>query len=298
MTTWFCVAPNITLLILTPTSLLYLLCYYFIQKEIGANDEELVPFQAREKVVYTSLQTSDSDDSEEMPELKKKKKNPKTQPFSSGEILTWKEKLLAIKKLIVLMAVPTFVTWLSEYIALQSVVTTIAYIDAPFRPRDHYQYYTLALMLGELAGRSHRSLLGIVKPSLLYVPTATGLWALSIIEVLHLLFLLFESWYRFLPGVGIPIFLCLTAGVVIGIVFSNALEFVRISFEENEREFVMSWVMFPFNFGVLVASMVGLYVEPRLREHCLHIVTDSAYCFTRPSNVNNVVAVCSGTKWF
>jgi len=92
-----------------------------------------------------------------------------------------------------------------------------------------------------------------------------------------------ESWYRFFPGVYIIIILCFSGGVVAGIVFVDCLEFIRCLFEGQTREFVLSMGYAPVDLAILTASLVGLLVEPFLRNHCIHIMDNPLYCFTRIS---------------
>jgi hypothetical protein len=150
-------------------------------------------------------------------------------------------------------------------------------------------------MFGELIGRCHRSLISFFKPSWLYDPTPELLWILSIIEICHLLFFIFESWYRFLPGVAMALVLCLTAGLIVGVFFNNMLEVLHATFEGKEREFVLGFTMAPAFLGILLAAIVGLYVEPRLTEHCIATVTDSAFCSTRSASFKDIIARC-GTR--
>ena len=46
--------------------------------------------------------------------------------------------------------------YFSSFLTLQSVVTTLAFLDAPFSPRNHYIFYTLAFMMENL---------GLVEPT-------------------------------------------------------------------------------------------------------------------------------------
>ncbi|EDO45680.1 predicted protein, partial [Nematostella vectensis] len=95
--------------------------------------------------------------------------------------------------------------WIAEYLIIQAVITTIAFTNAPFPPRDHYQYYIFVFLGGELFGRSWIPRLIIRR-----------LWILALVEIAHLVFFAFAAWYRFLPSVAIPLILAFTAGVIIG----------------------------------------------------------------------------------
>lgn len=58
---------------------------------------------------------------------------------------------------------PIFITWFSEYITVQAVITTLAFPSSPFKPRDHYEYYIVVFMVGEMVGRSYLLVLSYIK---------------------------------------------------------------------------------------------------------------------------------------
>jgi len=129
---------------------------------------------------------------------------------------------------------------------------------------------------------------------MLFTPTVVHLWIFSGILVFHLLFLLSESWYHFLPNVVVLIVMCFLTGFISGVIYSNGLEVVRTLFVGNKREFSLSVSLLPFDFGMFAASLIGLYVEPRLLEHCKATALDIEYCFTRSSNMEAIAGACKG----
>lgn len=56
-----------------------------------------------------------------------------------------------------------YIAWFSEYLIYVSVVTTLAFPNAPFSARDHYKYYIFALSGGEVVGRSYLAILSYIK---------------------------------------------------------------------------------------------------------------------------------------
>jgi len=274
MTTWFCVSPSITFIILAPISLLSFACYYVITKNRVTNTTTSIHHKT---VAYTRLQNSDTKDTEENP---------------NSDDLTTKEKISAIVTLFVYIAVPSFTADFSEYFILQSVITTLGYQNAPFRPRDHYQYYFIVLWSGELIARSHRTVLSLINTRWLYNITVKGLWALALFEVVILLILFCESWHRFLPGVEIVLCLCFISGLIVGSLFTNALKLFYGRLEEKQRKFGIGFYSFPLNFATLIAGFMGLVVEPQLRQHCRAIVTNNAYCTTRAKSFQDIALRC------
>jgi len=272
MTTWFCVTPSITLAILGSTALLYLVCYYVIKKTSNQNAAG----------GYVRLENSDTEGVEQEKSTQQSK-------------LSTKDKMSVLKKLFSYIAVPSLVVFYCKYLIIQSVVTTVAFKNAPFRPRDHYQYYVFILLFGDLIGKSHRAILAAISSRCLYDTTHKGLWVLTLIESFHMIFLCFESWYRFVPRVEIVLILCFSSGVFSGMLYSNAMEFFSTLLEGKQREFGMGFSLCLMDVGALVAAFAGLYLEPRLREHCVDYVEESIYCVTRSRSLNDVAMTC-GTK--
>lgn len=296
MTTWLCVSPKVTILIMAGMLLLLFVCYNIMDKKhLDATAQSTTGDEA----VYTKLPDQDDDSKSEAMQWHQSgsasegpsKRKEKTF-VDERDSLTWKEKMAAMKTMFSLTLLPLFSAWFSEYMIIQSVLTTIAFTNAPFRPRDHYQYYIFVFMLGEVLGRSYNAVVSYVKPNWISTPSWKQLWTLSTIESLHLLLFLFESWYRFLPGVSAVLFLCLTAGIVIGMLFNCVLVFFRESFDQKHREFIMGYSVCAMGAGILTAALVGLYVEPLLRTHCMSTFKDSGYCFTRSSTLKDVTTRC------
>ena len=298
--------PKVTLAFMSPLSLLYFVSYYVI---IRNKDKKYLESATYKDVAYTRIenkgadeeQDDDDDDDDRNQEREKKRKHVEKDEDPShtskeknleDEPLTRREKIIAIAKLFSLTVVPTFLTFFSYSVSNQAVITTIAFKNAPFRPRDHYLYYVFALTCGEMFGRFLRFLLSLMSTRLHYSPSCKLLWVLCIMEISFLMSLFFESWYRFLPSVTVVILLSFLIGAVLGSLFDNVLALLHIKFEGKEREFLMAYAMFPMSGGLLTAAFVGLSVESQLRQHCLSIVEDSVYCFTRSPSLRDVAMRC------
>ncbi|XP_031574108.1 protein BTN1-like [Actinia tenebrosa] len=287
LTTWFCVSPNTTLTIVSPLPLSYFVLYYFIIKNIRkkASDSD-------EEVVYTKIDDTDTEDVEDS-EIKKERKQEtkdKCTRKTDDVFLSRKEKMLILAKLFSLTLVPGFIGFCSQYLLTQTVITTIAYKNAPFTPRDHYQYYFFIFALGEMIGRSHHLILS--KTRLLYTPTRLLLWLFSSTEMLILCFAILESWYRFLPNVGILLFFVFFAGFTQGMVYVNMLGLLHLKFEGEEREFVMGYAVVPRGLGMFTAGLVGFFVEPLLLKHCISLFKESTSCLTRSESLVSITSKC------
>lgn len=280
MTTWFCLTPNSTILIMAGMLLFLFASYYVMDKKhLDSNN----PSSGSHKdVPYVPLQPSES-----VPSDEDEANGAKTKP----DPLTWQEKFSVMKRMLPHL-LPLFIAWFSEYMIIQAVITTLAFPNAPFRPRDHYQYYIFVFLSGEVIGRSYLVVLSYLKPDLVDKAKISRLWVLSAIEVCHLIFFVFATWYRFLPSVWIVLVLSFTGGVTIGVFFVNALSFFREAFEDRYREFAMGYVVVAMGGGTFTAALMGLYAEPLLRRHCLVLLSNDDYCFTRSKEIGHIMSNC------
>lgn len=128
-----------------------------------------------------------------------------------------------------------YIAWFSEYLIYVSVVTTLAFPNAPFSARDHYQYYIFALTGGEVVGRSYLVILSYIKADWAEKAKVPCLWGLAIIQVFHLLFFILAVWYRFLPSVWIILLLSFSCGAGVGVFYVNAVAFFKVKFEDLKR---------------------------------------------------------------
>lgn len=248
LTTWSCVSPNNAMLIMAGSPLLYLLCYAIMEKK-------------HSKAVGLDSTSEDSDGTE-------------------SHTVTWKEKLSAAGHILPLV-IALFVAYVSEYVIIQSVITTMAFPNAPFPPRVHYRYYIFIFLSGEFIARSYLAVIASLKPSLVNVFAIRRIWILSLILVTQLVFFTLAAWYRFLHDVWIVFILIFGAGLGAGAAFTNA--FVVVSETDAKfKEFSMGFATIGMGAGTFCAGVVGLLMEPAIRDHCLAVSDVGDYCFTRP----------------
>ena len=275
MTTWFCVTSETTTLTVAGLVVLYLVFYFLMERkhsDYRSRKPEEIEFK---NVQYEKLDQGSSTGS------------------ASPPLLTREAKLQALKEILptVLCVV---ISWLSEFLVMQAVITTYAFPNSPFPPRDHYQYYITLFLLGEFLGRSYLGVVCLIKDELIPKLMVRKLWLLTIIEVGILIFCLFAAWYRFLPDITTLLFTSFFAGLIIGIMYANVLQVFTETYEFPLREFVLGFVAVATGMGILIAGLLGLAVEPLFRQHCLTITDLEEYCFTRtdPNVVSNATSLC------
>lgn len=209
---------------------------------------------------------------------------------SQANMVTWKEKLSTAGKILPLVG-SLFIAYVSEYVIIQSVITTMAFPSAPFPPRVHYRYYIFIFLSGEFIARSYLAVIASLKPSLVNVFAIRRIWILSLVLVAQLVFFTLAAWYRFLHDVWIVFILIFIAGLGAGAAFTNA--FVVVSETDPRfKEFAMGFATIGMGAGTFCAGVVGLLMEPVIRDHCLLVSDVGDYCFTRPFGGWNQTLSC------
>ena len=279
MTTWFCVSSEKTTVTVAFLVALNLVFYALMERKHNRSTSRTSRFNCFSGAQYEKVEENKDEDKE--------------QTGPSPPLLTTAEKLRAIKQICptVLCVV---ISWMSEFLVTQGVITTYAFPNSPFPPRDHYQYYITLFLLGEFIGRSYLALISLINQDLIPKVTVHKLWLLTIIEVSILVFCLFAAWYRFLPDITYLLIISFLAGLIIGIMYANVLQVFTDSYEVPLREFVLGFVAVATGMGILIAGLLGLVVEPSFRKHCMTITDLSEYCFTRtdPNAISNITASC------
>ncbi|XP_068739936.1 uncharacterized protein [Montipora capricornis] len=257
LTTWSCVSPNNAMMIMAGSPLLYLLFYAIMDKRHSSKTR--IELDLKERT-------------------------------HSDATLSWKEKISAAGKILPLVFA-LFVCYVSEYVIIQAVITTMAFPNAPFPPRVHYRYYIFIFLSGEFIARSYLAVIASLKPSLVNVFAIRRIWILSLILFGQLVFFTLAAWYRFLHNVWIVFVLIFAAGLEAGAAFTNA--FVVVSETDARiKEFAMGFATIGMGGGTFIAGVVGLLMEPAIRDHCLLVSDVGDYCFTRPFSGWNQTIGC------
>lgn len=275
MTSWACLSPKTTLLVVSPSPLIIMLFYYFLDKEHVTSHSRAVVHPG---IQYSSL-SLDSDSSQ-------KSDSP------AANVLSWEEKFRSVKQ-IMPWILSLSVAYIAQYLTIQSVFTTIAFQHAPFEPRDHYIFYVLLNNMGEFFTRSYLSVISCAKPALVPRFVIKQTWILSFLLVCITATAVCASWYRFIHNVGVLLFLSFTVGALSGSVYSSTVCAVPEIVEPRYQEFCLGIVTIGESFGALLASILGFYIEPALRRHCATVsMSKLSECITRPPEQRWNVAAC------
>ena len=86
--------------------------------------------------------------------------------------------------------------------------------------------------------------------------------------------------------------LVFASGAVVGVTYVNAITYFRDSFKDRDKEFALGVFPVALVGGVFAAALLGLYVEPILREHCTMLTNNSDFCFTRSKSLDRFTSTC------
>lgn len=254
MTTLICVPPETTILIISWVPAIIFPFYATVEKRHFKSSQDVVTHKG---VSYTAL-------------------NPQTVSVENNP--SWNEKRTLIWKNLHLM-LACFVGYFSEFLTLNGVVTTLAFPHSPFDPRNHFVYYACVFMIGECIGRSYISLMLLLNSKC--TPVIAKTWILSIVLLSLFIFFTLASWYRFLHSVWVVLFLIFMVGLLAGSLYLNTFLMALGSDDVEGKAFSRAFLSVGPSTGVLLAGLVGLVLEPALREHCLQSAEFSDFCFTR-----------------
>ncbi|EDO34458.1 predicted protein, partial [Nematostella vectensis] len=152
-----------------------------------------------------------------------------------------------------------FLTYFCEYLSNHAVITTLAFPNSTFSPRDHYPYYILIYNIGKFIGRSHIFFFACLLPSLLPYILVRQTWRLAILEFVHFVLFLSLSWFRFIPYVSAVLVLCFTEGFIAGSIYVNSVHTVSKTIAETKRkEFALGLITIGNAVGKMCAGFVGL----------------------------------------
>lgn len=257
MTTMICVPPQTTIVIISWVPLVMIACYAVMEKRDYQREQEVT---THKNMVYSFLL-------------------PETAP-GEGNPSSWSDKRALITQNVHLV-LALFVGYFAEFLTLNGVVTTLAFPNSPFDPRDHYVYYACVFMIGECIGRSYITFLAFFNCE--YRPIISRTWILSSILFSLFIFLTLSSWYRFLQSVWIVLFFCFLVGLLAGSLYLNTFLVAAASGSDdaNGKAFSRAFLSVGPSAGVLFAGAVGLLLEPALRKHCLDSAQFNEFCFTR-----------------
>lgn len=277
VTTWTCVPPRTAILITAPWAILYLIFYAILDKDPIYNG----PTEHQALLNYEKIKDSDPEDSDEE-EIQHFSRDGE-EPIKKPKGLDCNGKMNVSWKLVPFI-IPLFMSFFAEYLIMSSVVTTVSFPSSGIMPRDHFQYYSLSYRMGKFVGRSYLFFFALCFDMSGFLH-CRHTWVFALINLLHLLLFLFESWYHFLPGIWLVIIFCSTVGLNSGLIVLHSPHAVASVLTPEEKEFGFGLLTVGNAVGAFTAGLVGLATEPFLKKEChLHFPQQKEFCITRQRN--------------
>lgn len=267
MTTILCINPSTALQILLVILPIFPLLAWLINRQKNKSLEDIKATRGG-RVEYTLLTDGDT---------------TTTTPFVNHQPLTMKEKFAAARGNLYL-AIPLFIGLFSDYLAMQGIITTIAFENSPFDPRDHYYYYQLVFWCSEIISRSYGLVVLWFKPTWTVVTDKT--WIFSVIIACSMILLTLNSWYRFFSNFGSVAIVVAIIGATEGALYLNTFAVAGKTADKRprHREFSRAILTVALQGGIVTAALMGFYVEPSLKEHCRATLANDRVCFTRSTS--------------
>ena len=183
-------------------------------------------------------------------------------------LLSAKGKLVAVCKTshhLIALLIGLFATFLS----IQGIASTLVYQQYHLTPRKVLVVYNSAFNFARFVGSSYSFVCSLIKPNLNTFTKHT--WALASAIVVLMLFLLIDSWYRFLSSMVLVSLLLSAAGLFFGFLLVNAYAMAGKSEDVRESAVTRVFIASGYDAGMLLAGLMALYIEPIIQQHCTYL---------------------------
>lgn len=235
-------SPQITLLIMLVVPLAMLVSYFFLLVPPPS-----FPQWRSSNAGYSAVSSEERrqlmDDSEEEDQEKSTPENR-----SSG-LLTFSEKLQVIRGLLKFI-LPLGLVYFAEYFINQGLMELLFFRNFFLSHAEQYRWYQTLYQVGVLLSRSSLCCVKIRK-----------LWALSLLQVVNAVFLLFAVGYQFLPSAWLVFAIVLYEGLLGGAAYVNTFYFISKETEDRSREFAMAAASVGDSLGIALAGLAAFPVH-------------------------------------
>ncbi|KAM4635504.1 battenin [Polymixia lowei] len=236
-------SPRVTLLVMLVIPVAMLISYFFLLNFPSSfpqwhNREEGYAGRSRDSEERQQLM-DDSDEEEEQPGEGTRVEDRPTGP------LTLTEKLDVIKGLW-RFVVPLGLVYFAEYFINQGLLELLYFPKFYLSHAEQYRWYQTLYQVGVLASRSSLCCVKIRK-----------LWALSLLQCVNAVVLLFAVYYQFLPGAWLVFVIVLYEGLLGGAAYVNTFHFISKETEDRYREFAMAAASVGDSLGIALSALAA-----------------------------------------
>ncbi|EDO46413.1 predicted protein, partial [Nematostella vectensis] len=282
LTTWLCVSPQVAMTTSLVFPILSAIIYAVLDKtaineNVKHSDEytELATCEQHEDAPMSkSLDSDQSTGQDKTPGFSDCRKDAKLEkdPEESLLLICWK-----VFPRFTYCYIAATSLWLSKF----AILTTIVSPSSSIAPRDHYQYYSLAINIP-------RCVVGLIYSAYShFFPTNRVLgfchiWLISTVCLAHMMFFVFVSWYRFLPGLAVTLLFCASFGSAEGCMWVFGFIGIKDMFSNvRDAGYGLGIVQSARQFANLVAGLQGVNLEGMLLNHCKEELLLGDNCLAR-----------------
>ncbi|XP_054464291.1 battenin [Anoplopoma fimbria] len=241
--TQFGLSPQVTLLTMLVVPLTLLLSYFFLLV--------VPPSLPQWRVRATEYTAVGSEDRRALMDESEEEEQEKSTPAEDRTVgpLTLTEKLHVIKGLL-RFVFPLGLVYFAEYFINQGLMELMYFPKFFLSHAEQYRWYQTLYQVGVLVSRSSLCCVKIRK-----------LWAVSLLQVVNAVLLLFAVRYQFLPSAWMVFPIVFYEGLLGGAAYVNTFYFISKETGDRHREFAMAAASVGDSLGIAVAGLTAFPVH-------------------------------------
>ncbi|XP_056258375.1 battenin isoform X1 [Seriola aureovittata] len=236
-------SPQITLLIMLVVPFAMLISYFIL----------LVPPpsfpQWRSRTMeYTAVGSEERQRLVDDSDQEQQEKSTPADDRSTGP-LTFTEKLHVSRGLLKFVF-PLGLVYFAEYFINQGLMELLYFPNFFLSHAEQYRWYQTLYQVGVFVSRSSLCCVKIRK-----------VWALSLLQVVNAVLLLFAVRYQFLPSAWLVFVIVLYEGLLGGAAYVNTFYFISKETEDRQREFAMAAASVGDSLGIALAGVAAFPIH-------------------------------------
>ncbi|XP_038565792.1 battenin isoform X2 [Micropterus salmoides] len=236
-------APKTTLLIMLVVPFIMLISYFSLLVPPPS-----LPQWRRRETQYAAVSSEDRQQLMDGSEEEEQEESAPAEGRTTGP-LTLREKLRVIKGLL-RFVLPLGLVYFAEYFINQGLMELLYFPNFYLSHAEQYRWYQTLYQVGVLVSRSSLCCVKIRK-----------VWALSFLQLVNAVVLLFAVKYLFLPYVWLVFIIVLYEGLLGGAAYVNTFFFISKETEDRYREFAMAASSVGDSLGIALAGLAAFPVH-------------------------------------
>lgn len=152
--------------------------------------------------------------------------------------------------------VPLCLVYLAEYTINTGINSTLAFRSHGISSDGFYVRASFAYQVGVFFSRSSATVLPI-----------NTLWPLPTLQIINVAIFLAQALTDMMPAAWMVLFLVFWEGLLGGCVYVNGFRLIKERKRPDLREFSLGFASVADTFGIVIASLLSLWLEPTLRTY-------------------------------